>query len=179
MPAICAEQHFGYLVKDLATLWREIIDRRLEPLGLSAARWQPLVVLYRADEPLTQSMLAAALEIEAPTLVRLLDRLDRDGWIERHRCTQADLLLQGSSAIALINGIPVIRRATGIRHQKNLIAHSNTSGATSEDPFLGPIPVSTYRWWQQELQRSPRVHPTADGASQKPSAVKNSCRWHG
>ena len=88
MPAICAEQHFGYLVKDLATLWREIIDRRLEPLGLSAARWQPLVVLYRADEPLTQSMLAAALEIEAPTLVRLLDRLDRDGWIERHRCPQ-------------------------------------------------------------------------------------------
>jgi MarR family transcriptional regulator for hemolysin len=88
MSAICPEQHFGYLVKDVSTLWREIIDRRLEPLGLSAARWQPLVVLYRADGPLTQSMLATALEIEAPTLVRLLDRLNRDGWIERRQCPQ-------------------------------------------------------------------------------------------
>lgn len=88
MPAPCPEQHFGYLIKDLSNLWREIVDRRLEPIGLSAARWQPLVVLYRVDEPMTQAMLAGALEIEAPTLVRLLDRLSRDGWVERRPSPQ-------------------------------------------------------------------------------------------
>jgi MarR family transcriptional regulator for hemolysin len=84
--AICPEQTFGHLVRDVSTLWREIVDRRLEPLGLSAARWQPLVLLYRADEPMTQTVLAAALGIEAPSLVRLLDRLSRDGWLERKHC---------------------------------------------------------------------------------------------
>lgn len=86
MAAICPEQSFGFLVRDVSTLWREIIDRRLEPLGLSAARWQPLVLLYRANEPMTQTVLAAALNIEAPTLVRLLDRLSRDGWVQRKHC---------------------------------------------------------------------------------------------
>ena len=88
MSAPCPAQSFGHLVRDVSTLWREIVDRRLEPLGLSAARWQPLVVLYRADTPLTQSMLAGALDIEAPSLVRLLDRLSHDGWVERQHCPQ-------------------------------------------------------------------------------------------
>ncbi|HEY0973592.1 MAG TPA: MarR family transcriptional regulator [Solimonas sp.] len=86
MTPSCPAQSFGYLVRDVSVLWRTLVDRRLEPMGLSAARWQPLVVLYRADEPLTQTMLAGALDIEAPTLVRLLDRLSRDGWVERRHC---------------------------------------------------------------------------------------------
>lgn len=84
----CPAQTFGHLTRDVSTLWRELIDRRLEPLGLSAARWQPLLVLHRADTALTQTMIAGALAIEAPTLVRLLDRLSRDGWVERRRCPQ-------------------------------------------------------------------------------------------
>lgn len=88
MSAPCPEQSFGLLVREVSTLWREIIDRRLEPLGLSAARWKPLLVLHRADTPLTQAMLAGALDIEAPSLVRLLDRLSRDGWVERRHCPQ-------------------------------------------------------------------------------------------
>lgn len=87
-PVQCPEQSFGYLVRDVSTLWRQLIDQRLEPLGLSAARWQPLLMLYRADTPLTQAMLAGALDIEAPSLVRLLDRLSRDGWVERRQCPQ-------------------------------------------------------------------------------------------
>lgn len=86
MTAVCPEQSFGHLVRDVSNLWREVVDRRLEPLGLSAARWQPLVLLYRANEPMTQTVLAAALNIEAPTLVRLLDRLSKDGWVERRHC---------------------------------------------------------------------------------------------
>jgi len=88
MTALCPEQSFGHLVRDVAGLWHDIIDQRLEPLGLSAARWRPLLVLYRADSALTQAMLAGALGIEAPSLVRLLDRLSRDGWVERRHCPQ-------------------------------------------------------------------------------------------
>lgn len=79
------EQTFGYLIRDVSILWRSIIDRRLEPLGLSASRWEPLVALLRAPAPMTQAMLAETLNIEAPSVVRLMDRLDRDGWVQRLR----------------------------------------------------------------------------------------------
>lgn len=85
MESLCPEQSFGYLLREVSQLWRTLIDRRLEPLGLSDARWQPLLVLHRSDEPMTQTAIATALEIEAPSLVRLLDRLCKDGWVERHK----------------------------------------------------------------------------------------------
>lgn len=88
MKTFCPEQNFGHLLREVSQLWRSLIDRRLEPLGLSAARWQPLLVLHRADMPMTQSMIAGALDIEAPSLVRLLDRLGEDGWVERRKCPQ-------------------------------------------------------------------------------------------
>lgn len=88
MSTLSLEQRFGYLVRDVSSVWRAAIDRQLEPLGLSASRWEPLVVLHRAQAPVTQTMLAAALNIEAPSVVRLLDRLARDGWIRRRACPQ-------------------------------------------------------------------------------------------
>jgi len=66
--------------------WRAVLDRRLAPLGLSQAKWQPLLYLLRADGPPTQAEIARHLEIESPTLVRLLDRLEADGWIVRKHC---------------------------------------------------------------------------------------------
>ncbi|SFF50815.1 transcriptional regulator, MarR family [Fontimonas thermophila] len=85
MVASTPEQRFGYLVREVSALWRGVIDRRLEPLGLSASRWEPLVVLLRSGEPMTQAMLADALKIEAPSVVRLIDRLADDGWVERRQ----------------------------------------------------------------------------------------------
>lgn len=81
------QQHtFVLLLKDLFWLWRAEIDRRLVPLGLSQAQWQPLLLLYREGRPMTQSELAGRLHVESPTLVRLLDRLSTKGWIERRAC---------------------------------------------------------------------------------------------
>jgi len=72
-------QDFLFLLKTLPRDWRRVLDRRLAPLGLSQAKWQPLLYLSRADGPTTQTALANYLDIESPTLVRLLDRLADDG----------------------------------------------------------------------------------------------------
>lgn len=79
-------QEFVLLMRTVARDWRAAIDRRLAPLGLSQAKWQPLLYLLRAEEPPTQADIARFLEVESPTVVRLLDRLEADGWIRRKNC---------------------------------------------------------------------------------------------
>src|SRR5690242_13209745 len=62
----------------------ELADERLGEHGGSLATW--LVLHHAVVEPdLGQSQLAARLSIEAPTLVRHLDKLEADGLLERRR----------------------------------------------------------------------------------------------
>lgn len=79
-------QEFVLLMRTVPRDWRAAIDRRLAPLGLSQAKWQPLLYLLRTEEPPTQADIARFLEVESPTVVRLLDRLEADGWIRRKNC---------------------------------------------------------------------------------------------
>jgi DNA-binding MarR family transcriptional regulator len=51
-------------------------------LGLTRSQWWVLNHLYRND-CVTQTELADLLEIEKPTLGRLLDRLEAKGWVRR------------------------------------------------------------------------------------------------
>ena len=72
----------GFLISDVSRLMRRVYDRRVEPLGLTRAQWRVLVHLYRR-EGISQTELAAVLEIEKPTLGRLVDRLEEKGWVDR------------------------------------------------------------------------------------------------
>lgn len=81
-------RHFLTLLPRNYWLLRNVVDRHLEPMGLSSAQWRPLLVLNDAPEPMTQVQLARALGLEAPTVVRLLDRLVEGGWAQRHNCPQ-------------------------------------------------------------------------------------------
>jgi len=75
-------RNFGFLVNDVARLMRTVYDRRVRELGLTRAQWWVLTHLFRADG-ITQTELAEVLEIEKPTLGRLLDRLEAKGWVRR------------------------------------------------------------------------------------------------
>jgi MarR family transcriptional regulator, transcriptional regulator for hemolysin len=63
---------------------REYMDARMAEHGGSMATWLVLHHAFEAPD-LSQSHLAARLDIEAPTLVRHLDRLEADGLLERRR----------------------------------------------------------------------------------------------
>ncbi|HEX7061704.1 MAG TPA: MarR family transcriptional regulator [Woeseiaceae bacterium] len=67
----------------LSRRWRTVLDERLRHTGLTQARWSTLLLLSRADADITQRELALQAGIEGPTLVRLLDALERQGLIER------------------------------------------------------------------------------------------------
>jgi MarR family transcriptional regulator for hemolysin len=85
------------------------LDQKLKPLGMSQARWRTLLHLSLADHPITQSEIAAALGIEEPTLVTLLHRLERGGWVARknaahdRRCKTVHLGKRAHRIISEIN----------------------------------------------------------------------------
>ena len=81
-------EHVGFIIGDVSRMLRTVYDRRVEPLGLTRAQWRVLARISR-HEGCTQTELAAELEIEKPTLGRLLDRLQDNDWVER-RADESD-----------------------------------------------------------------------------------------
>jgi MarR family transcriptional regulator for hemolysin len=73
----------GLLIHGLSKTWREEMDRRLRPLGLTRVQWQALLWLSRAGGALSQRELSDQLGIGAPATVALVDRMERDGLAAR------------------------------------------------------------------------------------------------
>ena len=76
-------REFGFRVARIARRLRQAVDSELGAYGLTEATWRPLAYVGRLGEGVRQRELAAALGIEGPSLVRLLDNLERRGLIER------------------------------------------------------------------------------------------------
>jgi MarR family transcriptional regulator, transcriptional regulator for hemolysin len=77
------EETFGPLLHGTARAWRVKLDERLKPMGLSQAKWRTLLHLSLAGDALTQAEIAARLGVEEPSVVTLLHRLEKEGWIMR------------------------------------------------------------------------------------------------
>ncbi len=88
------EAEFGFRVARIARRIRQAVDSELRAYGLSEATWRPLAYLGRLGEGIRQKDLAHALGIEGPSLVRLLDSLERRGLVER-REDESDLRARG------------------------------------------------------------------------------------
>src|SRR3954471_10644049 len=76
-------ESLGLLIHGLSKGWREELDRRLRPLGLTRVQWQALLWLRRAGGVLMQRGLSDSLEIGPPATVALVDRMQRDGLVTR------------------------------------------------------------------------------------------------
>lgn len=72
----------GTLIHDVAHLLRLEIDSRLRPYNLTRAKWLALGILQRNDS-LSQSELAAKMELGAASVGRLVDRLVLRGFATR------------------------------------------------------------------------------------------------
>ncbi len=64
--------------------WGTHIDNMLRSsTGQSRARWQALFVIAFGDQPATMTDIGVRLNVQWPTLVRVLDGLEKDGLINR------------------------------------------------------------------------------------------------
>jgi MarR family transcriptional regulator for hemolysin len=79
------ENSIGYWVITVARDYERAFNAALVPRGIT---WRQAQVLgwLAAEDDLTQTELADRMGIEAPTLVGILDRMERDGWISRNDC---------------------------------------------------------------------------------------------
>jgi MarR family transcriptional regulator for hemolysin len=116
---------FGPLLGGTARAWQLKLDQRLKPMGLSQAKWRTLLHLSRASEPLTQTQIAERTGIEEPTLVTLLHRLEKEGWVVRkssardRRCKTVHLQPRTERVITRINATALNLRRELIRGISN------------------------------------------------------------
>ena len=105
------ERHIGFLISDVARLMRTAFDRRVRGLGLTRSQWLVINRLHRWPGA-TQSELAEMLEVEKATAGRMVDRMEKKGWVVRrpdaadrrvnrlHLTEEADLIQLQLSEIA-------------------------------------------------------------------------------
>ena len=109
---------FGPLLHGTARAWRQKLDERLKPMGLSQAKWRTLLHLFLARDALTQAEIAARLGVEEPSVVTLLHRLEKEGWVVRRnsshdrRCKMVQLGRRAQRVIDQINAA-----ADDLRHE--------------------------------------------------------------
>lgn len=76
------ERSIGFLISDVARLMRTAFDRRVRRLGLTRSQWLLLTRLHRRPGA-SQSELAEMLEVEKATAGRMVDRMEKNGWVVR------------------------------------------------------------------------------------------------
>jgi MarR family transcriptional regulator for hemolysin len=79
------EDSIGYWVCSTSHAFRRALNAELAKEGITYRQWEVLARIALHGE-LTQTELAEWLGIEAPTLVGILDRMERDGWLDRYGC---------------------------------------------------------------------------------------------
>jgi len=150
-------ESLGHLLHGTARAWRQKLDERLKPMGLSQAKWRTLMHLSIAQEALTQAEIAARLGVEEPTVVTLLHRLEREAWITRtssphdRRCKMVLLGRRAQRVIAQIN-------ATAQKLRRELLAGIPESDLQTCMRVLARIRERAEKG--QRLESSTRQHAT-------------------
>lgn len=79
------EESIGYWICSTSHAIRRALNLELDRQGITYRQWEVLCWIAMEGE-LSQAELAEKMGIEAPTLVGILDRMERDGWLDRYSC---------------------------------------------------------------------------------------------
>jgi MarR family transcriptional regulator for hemolysin len=74
--------NFGFVVRDVSRLFVAVFERAARELGLTLSQCKVLGHLAR-NEGISQARLAELSDTDPMTLVRILDRMQQDQWVER------------------------------------------------------------------------------------------------
>ncbi len=167
------DRSFGYLVHDVARLFaRRFNQRALLSLGLTRSQCRVLGYLARY-EGINQAGLADLLETKPMTLVRQIDRMEEEGWIERRpdpadrRARRLVLTEKARPVLACILDLSTdIRREAfadlSDEEGRRLIDLLRRVHGSLVDPDLSPsvrkLPKADEPAVGRRLRREPRVH---------------------
>lgn len=100
----------GYLIADLSRLYGRVFDRRAAHLDLTRVQWRALKRIHQA-EGLTQAALADVMDMEPIAVGRVIDRLQKSGFVERRadpddrRCWRLHLSPQSTQVMDAIESV--------------------------------------------------------------------------
>jgi MarR family transcriptional regulator, transcriptional regulator for hemolysin len=83
LPKTSSHERFSYAMHNCARTWRLALDKRLKGLGIGQSGWMTIAMIAKSSEPLSQRALADLVGVEGPSMVSMLDRLERDALVER------------------------------------------------------------------------------------------------
>jgi MarR family transcriptional regulator for hemolysin len=83
LPTSRVDERFSKALHFSARAWRQLLDKRLRHLGIGQSGWMTIAMIAKAEEPLSQRALAKLVDVEGPSMVAMLDRLERDGLVVR------------------------------------------------------------------------------------------------
>jgi DNA-binding MarR family transcriptional regulator len=75
-------RNFGYLLKDLGQLYTRRFEERAQTLQLTLLQCKTLAKLSK-NEGISQARLAELAESDPMSMVRILDYMEAEGWLER------------------------------------------------------------------------------------------------
>jgi len=146
----------GLLVARLSRRLRQAVDAEMRLIGLTEATWRPLIYLRALGDGVRQKELATAMSIEGPSLVRLLDSLERRGFIER-REDESD------------------RRARGIhltRAGRELAVRAARIGNNLQSRLLSNVPAADLDTCERVLETLEREMEERPDAVEEPKRRK-------
>jgi MarR family transcriptional regulator for hemolysin len=115
------EERFSSALYNTSRACRQALDRRLKYLGVSQASWMTIAVVAKAHEPLSQSELAQGLGVEGATMVAMVDRLVKAGFVLREPSAtdrRVKRVVLTAAGTALYNKV----RTEAIAFRKELLA---------------------------------------------------------
>ncbi|BBC79779.1 MarR family transcriptional regulator [Acetobacter orientalis] len=72
-----------FRIMRLAAIWRTRLERALRPHGMTVALMRPMAYLMMMPDGATQRDLAIAMDTDCSALVRVLDLLEKEGFVAR------------------------------------------------------------------------------------------------
>jgi len=154
-----AGRNFGFLVHDVSRLIKRRFDRRARQTGLPITRRQAAVVLYVArNEGVSQTEVASWLDMEPIALVRMLDKLNEEGLVERRphpTDRRVRTLWLTPAARLVVTQILAINKASREEAFAGMPAHARDTVIDILDGIKGNLAL------REETDDSPAV-PAAD-----------------
>jgi MarR family transcriptional regulator for hemolysin len=83
LPESPVGERFSAAVHNTARGWRLLIDKQLKHLGIGQAGWMTIAMIAKSGEAMSQRALADLVGVEGPSMVSVLDRLEREGLVTR------------------------------------------------------------------------------------------------
>lgn len=115
------EESLGYLINRAARAFANRLATELRPFDVGIGQWAVLLHLW-GNDGMTQAQLARRVAIEQPTMVRTIDRMERDGLVARtpdpndKRATRITLTERGwamrDALVPLADGVNAAATAT-------------------------------------------------------------------